>query len=125
MSKHQSATAAKIMIVEDDDDLRDELSELLRSDGFEVSAAKHGREALELLRSDLTVRAIVLDVAMPVMNGATFRGEQLRDPQLAGIPVILLTGRQDMGTLARTLGVQQAIAKPCADSLLQALGAYR
>jgi len=72
-----------ILVVEDDRELRDCMDLLLRDHGYEVLVAEDAAEALAQLRQNPHVRAIVLDIEMPVMNGATFRGEQLADPKLA------------------------------------------
>ncbi len=108
------------MIIEDDADIREELCDLLEGDGFKVITAGHGAEGLEQLRQAADVRVIVLDVTMPVMNGATFRGEQLADPALASIPTILLTGRDDVVAMGTALEPAACLQKPFApDALLQ------
>jgi len=114
------------MIVEDDADVREAVSELLHEHGFGTLCAENGQDALVLLRKQPNVRAIVLDVTMPVMNGATFRGEQLADPTLADIPLILLTGREDSAPIARALGAAACVQKPFSPSdLLRVLADYR
>jgi CheY-like chemotaxis protein len=115
-----------ILVVEDDSDLRTALDDLLRDEGYDVLTASHGEEGLSLLREHPHVRAIVLDVAMPVMNGATFRGEQLADERIASVPLILLSGRDDIAPLASALGAAVCIRKPLAsEALLEALARYR
>jgi CheY-like chemotaxis protein len=111
-----------IMVVEDDGDVRDALAELLQTHGYEVLLSEHGADALAQLRAQPHVSAIVLDVTMPVMNGATFRGEQLADPAIAAIPLVLLTGREDIGPLANMLGATACLQKPLVgDTLLRVL----
>jgi two-component system, chemotaxis family, chemotaxis protein CheY len=119
-------TKPTILVVEDDHDIRDAVTDLLRSHDYEVLQAEHGEEALRLLERNPHVRAIVLDVVMPVMNGATFRGEQLAKPELAQIPLILLTGRDDSSPLARALGAAACLQKPFAgEDLLRIVERYR
>ncbi|MDB4977067.1 MAG: hypothetical protein JWN48_5408 [Myxococcaceae bacterium] len=114
----------KILVVDDDRDIRDAVAILLRDNDFEVVTADNGRDALTRLRMAPDVQAIVLDVAMPEMNGATFRGEQLADPRLASIPLVLLTGRSDFGPLATALGAAACLHKPFESAaLLRALSA--
>jgi len=114
------------MIVEDDADIREAVCELLHAQGFATLSAENGQDALVLLRKQPDVRAIVLDVTMPVMNGATFRGEQLADPSIAAIPLILLTGREDSAPIARALGAAACVQKPFApNDLLRVLADYR
>ena len=73
---------AKVMLVEDDVDIRADLSALLCSEGFEVVCAADGAEALAHLRAGARPAVILLDLMMPLMNGWEFRAEQLRDPSL-------------------------------------------
>ena len=115
-----------ILVVDDDDDLRGSLCDLLVEHGFEALPARHGEEALELLRARRDVRAIVLDITMPVMNGATFRGTQLADESMAAVPLIVLTGRDDIAPLAQAMKPAACLRKPFAvDELLRVLNAYR
>jgi len=112
----------KILVVEDDPDIRDAVSELLQDAGYEVLLSDNGADALSQLREQPDVRAIVLDLMMPVMNGATFRGEQLADPTIASIPLILLTGREDIRPIARALEATACLQKPLSgEDLLRAL----
>jgi CheY-like chemotaxis protein len=84
-----SAGRARVLVVDDDGDCRDVVAEALRFEGYEVRAAADGREALAIIgawRPDL----IILDVLMPVVDGAAFRAAQQRDG-FADIPVLVLT----------------------------------
>ena len=76
---------------QDDDAIASSLAEALREEGLKVATAANGREALQILRSGLRPSAIVLDLMMPVMDGWDFRVEQLRDPTLKDIPVVVIT----------------------------------
>lgn len=100
--------ARLILVVDDDPDIRDTLSDVLADAGFIVSTAANGREALRALRQGLSPALILLDVMMPVMDGWQFRDEQLRAPELAGIPVVLLSAHsnvRDMVERTRPAGV--------------------
>ena len=78
-----------VLIVEDDAAISDNLREVLESEGYEVATAANGVQALFALDSKLRPALIVLDLMMPVMDGMTFRREQLeRAPEIAGIPVV-------------------------------------
>lgn len=81
----------RILLVEDDPALRATLAEVLEERGYQVSCAGNGRQALDALSHAPTPSAILLDLAMPVMDGWAFRSEQQRDPRLAGIPTIVLS----------------------------------
>jgi CheY-like chemotaxis protein len=84
--------ASAILLVDDDETIRESLGEFLADEGFAVTTAKNGREALNLLETGFRPRAILLDLMMPVLNGWDFRAEQLRAPELAVIPVALVSG---------------------------------
>lgn len=64
---------------------------LLELEGFDVQEAGDGQEALRCARSSPGLCLILLDVNMPRMDGVTFRREQLADPRLRGIPVVVLS----------------------------------
>lgn len=81
------------MVVEDDADIRRGIADALELEGFEVLEAADGREALRRLRQNARPAAILLDLMMPGMNGWQFRDEQRRDPELADIPVIVVSAR--------------------------------
>ena len=78
----------RILVVDDDPASVEALCELLETAGHDVDYAENGRQALELLRDGERFCVILLDIMMPVMNGYEFREEQLKDPNLASIPVI-------------------------------------
>jgi CheY-like chemotaxis protein len=81
---------AKILVVEDDDDIRDSLKELLEEEGYQVDTAANGEQALNRLRGEAP-QLILLDLMMPVMDGWEFQ-RQLRDsPSLSGVPIIVIS----------------------------------
>jgi len=86
-----------VLVVEDDQDIREVMVEILESAGYAVSSARHGAEALAYLKSGTKPCIIVLDLMMPVMDGWTFSEEKQKDPELAAIPILVVSavGRQD------------------------------
>ena len=80
------------MIVDDDAAAVDSLAQILTDEGYQVSSATNGKEALVYLRGAPPPRVIILDLFMPEMDGWEFRREQLRDPKLSLIPVVVMTG---------------------------------
>lgn len=80
-----------VLIVDDDNAVLDGLGELLESEGYSVSRATDGRDALRQLRTGLHPCVILLDLMMPGMDGWDFRQEQVRDPDLRDIPVVVIT----------------------------------
>jgi CheY-like chemotaxis protein len=80
-----------VLVVDEDDNLRDALVAVIGSEGFNAEAAKSGRDALEKLRWGLRPSLILVDLRMNEMSGWDFRVEQKRDPVLAAIPVIAMS----------------------------------
>jgi CheY-like chemotaxis protein len=80
-----------LLLIEDDWEVRQALTELLEDAGYPTVIAENGLAALEQLRKGFRPGVILLDIFMPVMDGWDFRASQLRDPQLRDIPTIVLT----------------------------------
>jgi CheY-like chemotaxis protein len=81
-----------VLIVEDDEDIRDSLADFLLDHGYRTAIAVNGRDALDQLGAAAPRPcAIILDLMMPVMDGRAFREAQVQAPTLAQIPVILVT----------------------------------
>jgi PAS domain S-box-containing protein len=86
-----------VLIVDDDDDSRESLGELLSLQGYEVVRRANGAEALEYLRhTPQRPSCILLDLMMPVMDGWTFLKERDRDSQLRSIPTVVFSGQHDI-----------------------------
>lgn len=113
---------ADILVVEDDADIRSALCSTLEHQGYVVRAVPDGMQALLRLRDGERPAMILLDLVMPVMNGAEFRSAQLADPTLASIPVVVLSADRRLRELAAELGAAAALAKPFVlRELLQAI----
>ncbi len=81
-----------VLIVEDEQELRESLEELFEDEGFEVSSAENGAVALAQLQDATTLPCcVVLDLLMPVLNGIELYDQMQRDPRLAQVPVIITT----------------------------------
>jgi CheY-like chemotaxis protein len=95
--RSSASSSYHVLVVEDDLATREALSLFLAGQGYRVTTAEDGLAALEQLRQPPRPDLILLDLMMPVMDGWQFRREQLADPQLADIPVIVCsaTGRLD------------------------------
>ena len=105
-----------VLIVDDDEDIRDTIRSLLQLRGYAVDTAADGRVGLERMRAADPPALVILDYMMPGMNGEEFREAQLRDPELARVPVVLLTGAGDVGRAAH-VDVER-MAKPIELQLL-------
>ena len=87
-----SMPMAGILLVEDDRDVRESIAEVLEEEGYRVTLAKTGVDAIEQLgKSHHLPTAIVLDLMMPVMDGWQFRKEQKQHPDIADIPLVVIT----------------------------------
>ncbi|HVH41396.1 MAG TPA: response regulator [Labilithrix sp.] len=102
----------RILIVDDDPDILEVMSIILSSSDFDTMTAKGGVEALHRLHDGPRPQLIILDMMMPEMNGWAFRAEQLKDPSLADIPVILLTADGHASDKAKTIGAVACLKKP-------------
>ncbi len=87
---------ALILVVDDDPDVRDSTRFLLEAWGYSVATAENGEAALLLLKNGLHPDLILLDLAMPVKDGFAFRREQLSEPELAPIPVVVFSAHHDL-----------------------------
>lgn len=108
------SVAARLLVVEDDSDCRDALAEALAGEGYRLEFAADGAEALDLLADGAPLPdVILLDLAMPNMTGWQFRDLQKRRPELAGIPVVVMTASQPLG-----IDAAKVLQKPFAVSEL-------
>ena len=106
--------APSVLVVEDDPSVRGLLHTLLTAEGYSVSTASDG---LAGLRSalDSPPSLILLDVMMPDLGGVRVLEELGSDPVLAGVPVIVVTGRVDaVANLESLLGPGMVFVKPFA-----------
>jgi CheY-like chemotaxis protein len=100
-----------VLVVDDDLDSRTLLELTLSAHGYEVRCAWNGAEALTLARQ-FHPRVILLDLAMPVMDGYAFREAQLADDEISGIPIVCVSGRHDAVRAARDLKLAGCVSKP-------------
>jgi len=114
-----SGPTQRILVVEDDLDLRTALAEVLSDEGYRVEGASHGAEALSLLRGERDKTSLILlDLTMPVMNGWEFRSEQQSDPELSKIPVVVLSAGEHLAEQLGPLGIRDYVRKPIELTLL-------
>jgi CheY-like chemotaxis protein len=115
-----------ILIVEDDFDVRESLSEALRDEGYAIECAVDGEQALEYLRNGGRPGLILLDLMMPRMSGSEFRMVQKVDPQLQHLPVVLLSADGAMEEKAKALQTDGALRKPIdLEQLLKVIESFR
>jgi CheY-like chemotaxis protein len=80
-----------ILIVEDDEDIRESLQGFLELQGYEVVAVNHGKEALEQLQRQPSPAIILLDMAMPVMDGHRLLTLRKETPRFREVPVVIIS----------------------------------
>jgi CheY-like chemotaxis protein len=101
----------RVLVVEDDPDIRGAIADTLSYEGYSVSEAPDGVEALRRARSERP-DLILLDLMMPVMDGWAFRAEQEADPSIAEIPVVVVTACQAQDDRVRALRAAAFLQKP-------------
>jgi CheY-like chemotaxis protein len=111
---------ATLLLVDDDDSVRESLAAVLRAEGYVVAEARNGRQAHELLTSNrVSPRLVLLDLLMPIMSGEQFLAAIANEPRLRALPVIVLSAAADEKRLS---GVQRVLRKPVLfSSLLRAV----
>ena len=112
--------APTVLVVDDDRDIREALTQALAEGGYTAVAVANGQEALRWLRTATPAPSLILlDLAMPVMDGWQFHSAQQRDPGLAAIPVLLVSANAEGARQAGALAAAGHLAKPVdADQLL-------
>ena len=114
----------RVLIVDDDDVIRNLLGELLDGEGYAVEAVANGKEALAVLqrwRPD----TILLDLMMPKMDGWRFRAEQQRRADVADVPVVILSAARALRARAATLDPVSILGKPFdLDELLRTIDRF-
>lgn len=103
----------QVLIVEDDQDVSDAVTDSLRDAGYGVTATVNGTLAIGALQaSDDLPGLILLDLMMPEMDGAEFLQEIKKDPRLAGLPVVLMTADGHAHKKATAMGADAGLRKP-------------
>jgi CheY-like chemotaxis protein len=101
----------RILVVDDDPDTRNLLQLVLELEGYAVDTAANGLDALQRARQ-VRPDVIVLDLMMPLMDGCGFRAAQLKDPRLAGVPVVLTSASATLERDTGGLTFSALFAKP-------------
>lgn len=103
----------KILIIEDDLDISQTLGEVITGMGLDIEIAHNGKEGMDhLINNPLLPDLIILDLFLPVMNGAEFRQRQLQIPHLATIPVVAMSADCCVKQRCHALHVSKFLKKP-------------
>lgn len=109
----------RILVVEDDPDVREVLVDLLQSLGAVVDTAEDGYTALQQLRrAQAQTDLIILDLMMPILDGYGFRKQQEEDYRIAAIPILLLSADGCIEEKRLKIGAREYVAKPVELSVL-------
>jgi CheY-like chemotaxis protein len=101
-----------ILVIDDDDDIRETMELLLGTEGWTAVGLRDGLEGLDWIARHERPALILLDLRMPRMSGPEFVEALRRDPRRAGIPIVILSGDATCGETARALGIDQCLVKP-------------
>ncbi len=99
-----------VLVVDDDPDILDAICDILESEGYRVSRARHGAEALQRVDSERPA-IILLDLMLPVMDGLTFAQQLHERPQDRSIPIVVISAEGNPQKAA-AVGAQGYLAKP-------------
>jgi len=117
-----------ILVVEDQSDIREAMTDTLQTEGYDVYSASSGEQALELIGEIPYPPLILLDMMMPRTNGWEFLEMRKKDPKLADLPVVLVTAVNESDALVPRSGEVKAeghLSKPIdVDSLLKVVSTY-
>jgi CheY-like chemotaxis protein len=107
---HEKKGAKRILVIDDDTEFIKGIEPFLRSQGFDVIVAYNGAEGIKKL--DVRPHLIILDMAMPVMDGYEFIIAKKKIQGSEQVPVIVLTVKQDIAELLKAEGVKDCLPKP-------------
>jgi two-component system, chemotaxis family, chemotaxis protein CheY len=111
VSSETATRPKRVLVVDDDEVIREAVAEALEFDGYEVSTASNGAEALDHMRTS-HADAVVLDLMMPVMNGWQFLEACNRDTLCQGVPIVVMSAYRNLAQATPGLGASACIAKP-------------
>jgi CheY-like chemotaxis protein len=103
---------ATVLVVDDDQDIREALVEILADEGHRAVGKANGAEALHWLQQGHHPDLILLDLMMPVMNGWDFATAMHRDRRWQDLPLVLLSGGGDLARHADALKATAFLVKP-------------
>ncbi len=115
----------RILVIEDDVSIRELLVELLESEGYEVSSSVNGLEGLKSLEKNNLPHLILIDLMMPVMDGYSFRAEQLKNPFWAKIPTIVMSAEVNAKEKMKNYNITAFLSKPVElETILSTVATY-
>jgi CheY-like chemotaxis protein len=101
-----------VLVIDDDAEIRQALTEILEDENYSVSAASNGKEAIDMVSRGPCPDVILLDVMMPVMDGWHFLSARLAHPRLVEVPIIIISAGIEAEREAKKVGVFEVAKKP-------------
>jgi len=111
-SLNSDASSPRVLIVEDDLDLRELMSEILTDEGFAVSPASTGTEAVVYLKNHPMPNLILMDLSLPEMSGDELMGHLSAHPDRSQAKIVVVSGWDDVAARAHKLGADGFMKKP-------------
>ena len=102
----------KILIIEDEEDIREILKEFFEGEGYLVATAIHGKDGFRVLEEKGKTDMILIDLMMPVMSGEEFIEKKKTHPEFASIPTVIMSADHRTMAKAEAMGIKWAINKP-------------
>ena len=103
---------ASILLIEDDDDIRETMADLLAIEGHEIRAARNGVEGLQAI-DERFPQLVVTDLEMPILDGpAMIYRMFVENLGRENVPIIVVSGAPDLRRIAATLGTPYYLSKP-------------
>lgn len=117
--------AKRILVVEDDTSIRELLVELLESEGYAVASAVNGLEGLKYLQNEANPDLILIDLMMPVMDGYSFRTEQLKNATWSKIPTVVMSAEANAKEKMKHFNITAFLSKPVElDTILKTVARF-
>jgi CheY-like chemotaxis protein len=104
-------TSPTVLVVDDDPDILEALSDILQAEGYGVERARNGQEALDRLNGS-PPKLILLDLMMPIMDGWEFSKRMRQRPGHEKTPIIVLSADRNVHARANEIGAIGHLAKP-------------
>lgn len=118
-------TSGRVLVVDDDEHVRTIFLRHLTAAGYDATAVPSAIEGLRVLREEGNVVLVLLDLAMPGLNGLEFRAQQLADHSIADVPVVVVSGSPVAAEDQQWLRAKDYLSKPVGrDELLRVVTRY-
>ena len=111
LKKRDLMTGRRVLIVDDEEGFRDGVADLLHMEGYEVSVARDAVEAVQVL-PEFRPEVILLDLHMPHLDGEAFLRGIGGLPASKGVPVVLISAKEDLQEIASRTGAAGYLSKP-------------